>query len=502
MGVSALPFQEDRLASQQTVQQGQESPGAAAIADSLAAIGLADSSRVADRLWAFHSLLRDADQELNLTRLRSFAAIVEKHYVDSLLPLVLAPFTGRVMDLGSGGGFPGIPLALARPDLRFVLVEGRRRRTAFLQAAVDELGATNVEVVSRKLNPFDEVPVDTVVVRAVARAEDLLNRVARSLRVGGLAILMKGPDCDDEIVAVASTNLPFELVDDVRYELPISADRRRLLVWRRLEGTWPLSAEVLPANEPVWWTEARVVESTSNANLKRWRQLLTGRGARKHGETLIAGARYARELLDEVSDDVLGVIFRGDEQALDSDPRVPCFRLSPLLFDELDTEGTSGPILWLRTPSILPWSGPAAGRLSLLVAMQNPENVGATLRSAEALGADEVVLLDGAASPFQPKALRAAGPSPWRMPLFRGPSLAEVHTLAPDAWALDAAGEDLQRREDVPTAMIVGREGGGVSDVDGSVARVAIVMAGRAESLNAAVAAAVALYAVSLRRSQ
>ncbi len=322
--------------------------------------------------------------------------------------------------------------------------------------------------------------------------------MARSVAVGGTIALMKGPDCDDEIAAVAALGLPFSLADDVRYALPRSKDARRLLVFRREAGEWPLEAAVgrglvVPAG-------ARRIESESNTTYKRWKQLLTGRGSRKFGETLLAGERFVAEVVERSADRVLGVLCREGAPMPELPEDVQAFVLGGELFAAIDQERTGGPIAWLSVPELPEWRPGAAQGVALLLAMQNPDNVGAAIRSAEAFGASEVVLLDGAASPYQPKALRAAGPSAFRVALRRGPALESLADVDFPLVGLDAHGEPIGVVA-VPDAvgLVIGREGTGLAGLDASVPRAAIPMQGPTESLNAAVAAAVALYAITAR---
>ncbi len=474
--------------------ESSKTPGARAIGEALRQAGLGTWAGCAERLWAFHGLLKIGDAELNLTRLRSFGAMVEGHYVDSLLPLLHCELQGTVMDLGSGGGFPGIPLAIARPDVHWVLVEGRRKRTEFLEQVAMSLRLSNVQVVPRKLNPRDCVPVDAMVARAVAPALDLLQRAERSVRAGGVAVLWKGPDCDAEVTEVAASSVGFVLERSVVYRLPVSGAERRLLVYRRTEALAQEAAESAPG--------ATVIESADNARWKHWRELLTGRGQRKSGESLLAGARLCAELLEEDQGVVRGVLLRARGRAVATPLGIPLFELAPGLFDVLDEAGTGGPIAWVKAPERPAWDGNVRS-LSLLIASQQPENVGALVRSAEALGADEVVLLGGAASAFHPRALRASSNASFRLPILQGPTMTALDAVVGEVWALDPQGEPLDGLE-VPArlGLLVGREGPGVAEAPASVRRVAIPMAGRAESLNAAVAGAIAMFEVMRRRRQ
>src|SRR3954464_7510285 len=86
-----------------------------------------------DALWSYHQMLREANPELNLTRIHNFENMVLKHYADSLLVLKLADLPSPLVDMGSGPGLPGIPLKIARPDLVMTLAEPRGARAEFLK---------------------------------------------------------------------------------------------------------------------------------------------------------------------------------------------------------------------------------------------------------------------------------------------------------------------------------------------------------------------------------
>lgn len=292
----------------------------------LAKGGCQATAPVRDKLWAFHEMLREADEVLNLTRIRGFKAMVEKHYIDSLLPAQFVELPSPLMDLGSGGGFPGIPLAIRYPEVQFLLVEGRRKRAAFLEHVARTLGLANVRVVARKLNPADEIEVAGVITRAFADARETLERVARSIRPGGRVLLMKGPNCDDEIAEVGRSALPFELEDDIRYRLPFSDAQRRLLIYRRSEAVLPAATapelKAVPRREAL--TRQREAAATipdrpedlvgagitspRNDRFRHWQSLLVGRGIRRHGETLVAGTKIIAELLRDRPESVLGLL--------------------------------------------------------------------------------------------------------------------------------------------------------------------------------------------------
>lgn len=116
---------------------------------------------------------------------------------------VIAPlFSGRVGDIGSGAGLPGIPLAIARPDVEWVLIEPMERRVTWLREQVASLGLDNVDVVRGRAEDWTEGPVlDAVTARAVSALRTLLPIVTPLVRDGGEVILVKGASAPAEVEA-------------------------------------------------------------------------------------------------------------------------------------------------------------------------------------------------------------------------------------------------------------------------------------------------------------
>ena len=104
-------------------------------------------------LWRYHRMLRQANASLNLTRIHNFENMVLKHYVDSLLVLKYRRIAGIADRHGLGSGLPGIPLKIARPDVRMILAEPRGARVAFLREVCEQLGLKGIEVYGHKLGP-------------------------------------------------------------------------------------------------------------------------------------------------------------------------------------------------------------------------------------------------------------------------------------------------------------------------------------------------------------
>lgn len=157
--------------------------------------GLADGA--CERLAAFLGLLLRANGEVNLVSRREAVpeTLVERHLADALEALPLLPLSGpgRLLDVGSGGGFPAIPLLLVRPDLEGVLVEATGKKARFLEEAVRSLGLTARVVNARFPDPALELmknaaPCDLLTSRAVAGAGEIARKARPALRPGAVAL--------------------------------------------------------------------------------------------------------------------------------------------------------------------------------------------------------------------------------------------------------------------------------------------------------------------------
>lgn len=168
-----------------------------------------------DDLARFFELLREAGARQNLTRIVDEADWVEKHALDALLGLTELPADAdSLVDVGSGGGVPGIPLALARPGWRVTLIESERRKAAFLEEAARALGiADRVTVRAERAERAGRDPAlrdaaAAAVVRAVGAAATCLELALPLVRPGGRAVLYRGPAHADEDLAAARAAAP------------------------------------------------------------------------------------------------------------------------------------------------------------------------------------------------------------------------------------------------------------------------------------------------------
>ena len=160
--------------------------------DGARAFGLELDDAQVGRLIAHLDLVDEWGTRMNLTAIRDRAQQLTKHVLDSLS--VAGFLRGeRVADVGSGAGFPGIPLAIARPDLHFALVESTGKKCRFLEHVRDTLGLANVEVVQSRAESYvPEVRFDAVLARAVGPLADLVRNAGGLVVGGGRLLAMKG----------------------------------------------------------------------------------------------------------------------------------------------------------------------------------------------------------------------------------------------------------------------------------------------------------------------
>ncbi len=183
-------------------------------------------ARARQRLDAFVEMLGSWSKRMNLVSVGSEREIWPRHVLDSLAPSMLLDEAGRSADLGSGAGFPGIPLAILLPEARFDLVESRRKRASFLRHVVRTLGLERVEVFETRGEDWTpEDPPDTVLARGVR--VDVVGEVGeRILGPSGALIVFRKAGAAEE------SHPAFELDDRRAYRLP-GGERHEVVRLRR-----------------------------------------------------------------------------------------------------------------------------------------------------------------------------------------------------------------------------------------------------------------------------
>lgn len=159
---------------------------------------------------------------MNLTRITTAREAAIKHVLDSVLPWKLFASSRHVLDAGTGAGFPGIPLALVLPDVRFTLAESIQKKARFVETALAKLELPNVRISpTRAEDLVKDSGADTITARALAPIPKALDLFGPALRKGARALLYKGPDAEQEIASAEKELKKFRVNAAVvmRYEL-------------------------------------------------------------------------------------------------------------------------------------------------------------------------------------------------------------------------------------------------------------------------------------------
>ena len=179
------------------------------LTDGLAFLALDTNPEKQELLLHFIALIEKWNKAYNLTAVREREAMVRLHILDSLA--ILPHLYGkRLIDIGTGAGLPGIPLAIYRPDMEFVLLDSNAKKTRFVQQAILELRLKNVSVIHSRVEDYRPTEgFDTVVCRAFSNMGSIMQLTAHLLNEDGLLLAMKGQQPDDELEALSQ---PYHIV--------------------------------------------------------------------------------------------------------------------------------------------------------------------------------------------------------------------------------------------------------------------------------------------------
>ncbi|MFT4799227.1 16S rRNA (guanine(527)-N(7))-methyltransferase RsmG [Congregibacter sp.] len=189
-------------------------------------LGLTIGTAQQQLLMDYLKLLSRWNKIYNLTAVRDERAMVTRHLLDSLA--VQPHLSGqRFIDVGTGAGLPGIPLAIASPKQHFALLDSNGKKTRFLVHAVNELGLSNVEVIKARVTDYvPESAYDTVLSRAFGSLGDMISSCQHLLVSGGEFLAMKGQRPDEELQRVESDALEVSVID---LQVPGLSEERCLL---------------------------------------------------------------------------------------------------------------------------------------------------------------------------------------------------------------------------------------------------------------------------------
>ncbi|UYL08386.1 class I SAM-dependent methyltransferase [Bdellovibrio sp. SKB1291214] len=214
------------------------------------------------QLAHFYRLLMLNQEKENFTRLLKLKDIAIKHFIDSIIIMKHTKLMFPLLDVGTGPGFPGIPLKIMYPQEQILLGEGVQRRVEFLKHVRSEMKLQNLDILGRNINKHCVYPINGAITRAVEDIGNTLGNVMSGLNIGGRVYFMKGPGVDPEIkMAQEKWSEFYKLVEDTAYSLPHTPHDRRMVVYEKIKHA-PLPEE----DEG----EELLFDELSNEEKRRW----------------------------------------------------------------------------------------------------------------------------------------------------------------------------------------------------------------------------------------
>ena len=213
-----------------------------------------------EKFYQYMNLLLEWNEKINLTAIVEPKEVILKHFIDSLTINKYLKENSTLADVGTGAGFPGIPLKILRPDIKITLVDSLNKRINFLNEVIEKLNLENIVTVHSRIEDFGKnknyrEKFDYVTARAVANLAVLSEYLIPIAKIGGKCVCMKGSNVEDEITsaknAISVLGGKLESVDE--FKLPDSDISRNIIVLGKVKNTparFPRKAG-MPSKEPL-----------------------------------------------------------------------------------------------------------------------------------------------------------------------------------------------------------------------------------------------------------
>lgn len=207
-------------------------------------IGISLSDKQINDLISYSELLKEWNKKMNLTAITDDEGIAIKHFLDSMTAICTQKVQGRVIDVGTGAGFPGMVLKIVKPDISLTLLDSLKKRLVFLENVKEKLGEKDIELVHSRAedggqNRLYREKFDTVVSRAVANMTTLCEWCLPFVKAGGYFLSLKGPAVDEELNAAKKTIsiLGGSIEDVFEAEIPFSDLKHRIIIIKKVRQT-------------------------------------------------------------------------------------------------------------------------------------------------------------------------------------------------------------------------------------------------------------------------
>lgn len=204
--------------------------------------GLDITQEMYDKFEIYAQYLVEYNEKVNLTAITEHTEIYIKHFLDSIMPLIYVdiPQGSTLIDVGTGAGFPSIPMKIYRPDIQLTLLDSLNKRVIFLKSLCDKLGI-NAECIHGRAEDFGKdssyrETFDFATARAVANLQMLSEYCMPFVKVGGSFIAMKGLSENIDASNKAINTLGGKLSNDITYTIP-PEDNRRIVVIQKISNT-------------------------------------------------------------------------------------------------------------------------------------------------------------------------------------------------------------------------------------------------------------------------
>lgn len=458
-----------------------------------------------EKFYQFYILFEKYNDEWDLSRIKNFDDIIMKHFVDSIYVAKLYDLPASVVDIGTGAGFPGLPIKIMSPETHIILAEPRHKRVKFMNMVIEELNLEKVEVYPHKVTDESAFNVEGIITRAFESINNTFERCINFLPKGGKILFMKGPGVDEDYQNISDKNKDFfKLNDDISYTLPLTTHKRRLVVYEKITENFTRTFKFIA---PEKTTFGKPISSSENKKFKEYKKLTTSQGIKKSGLTIITGKKQIIEIcykfphLTEsliVADGYIESDLNFNHLIDEFDKKNKLLLLKKSLYNELDQLSTNSPILICKIPEIKTWQMDYLDHCTLLIPFQDPANVGSIIRSALAFGVSNIVVLAEAANPFHIKSIRSSGGTVFNANIFKGPSIKKIAEISEkenlSIISLDKDGQQINTFNFPDKFLLLpGIEGPGLPEAlkDNSIS---IPISENVESLNATVATSIVLF--------